>query len=155
MLMLLFKHLAQQISMRNLMKKREKVSILHLEHGQLLIKLGKQKLMLPKRLRILKHSKYKKRHLQMLQLLVAQVELFSLSLVFQLLLQSLLLVVSITKKEILKMLKVVRLMTESFTRAKLPQLTLTRRHKKLLSLTLMYEQDELNFNHIFFFLFLF
>jgi hypothetical protein len=63
------------------------------------------------------------------------------------LLQPLLLVVSITKEEELKMLKVVRLMTESFTRAKLPQLTLTRRHKKLPSLTLMYEQDELNFNY--------
>jgi hypothetical protein len=39
-------------------------------------------------------------------------------------------------------------MTESFTRAKSPQSTLTRRHKRLLSLTLMYEnyQDELKFN---------
>jgi len=64
-----------------------------------------------------------------------------------LLLLLLLLVVSITKEEELKMLKVVRLMTESFTRAKLPQLTLTRRHKKSPSLTLMYEQDELNFNY--------
>ena len=146
MLMLLLKHLAQQNSMRNLMKKREKVSILHLEHGQLLIMLGKQKMILPRKLIYLKHSKPHKRHLKVLQLL-AQVELFSLSLVFQLLLLPLLLVVSITKKEILKMLKVVRLMTESFTRAKLPQLTLTRRHKKLPSLTLMYEQDELNFNN--------
>ena len=145
MLMLLLKHLAQQNSMRNLMKKREKVSILHLKNGQLLIMLGKQKMMLPRKLIYLKHSKPHKRHLKVLQLL-AQVELFSLSLVFQLLLLPLLLVVSITKKEILKMLKVVRLMTESFTRAKLPQLTLTRRHKKLPSLTLMYEQDELNFN---------
>ena len=146
MLMLLLKHLAQQNSMRNLMKKREKVSILHLKNGQLLIMLGKQKMMLPRKLIYLKHSKPHKRHLKVLQLL-AQVELFSLSLVFQLLLLPLLLVVSITKKEILKMLKVVRLMTESFTRAKLPQLTLTRRHKKLPSLTLMYEQDELNFNY--------
>ena len=145
MLMLLLKHLAQQNSMRNLMKKREKVSILHLKNGQLLIMLGKQKMMLPRKLIYLKHSKPHKRHLKVLQLL-AQVELFSLSLVFQLLLLPLLLVVSITKKEILKMLKVVRLMTESFTRAKLPQLTLTKRHKKLPSLTLMYEQDELNFN---------
>ena len=145
MLMLLLKHLAQQNSMRNLMKKREKVSILHLKNGQLLIMLGKQKMMLPRKLIYLKHSKPHKRHLKVLQLL-AQVELFSLSLVFQLLLLPLLLVVSTTKKEILKMLKVVRLMTESFTRAKLPQLTLTRRHKKLPSLTLMYEQDELNFN---------
>ena len=146
MLMLLLKHLAQQNSMRNLMKKREKVSILHLKNGQLLIMLGKQKMMLPRKLIYLKHSKPHKRHLKVLQLL-AQVELFSLSLVFQLLLLPLLLVVSITKKEILKMLKVVRLMTESFTRAKLPQLTLTKRHKKLPSLTLMYEQDELNFNN--------
>ena len=145
MLMLLLKHLAQQNSMRNLMKKREKVSILHLEHGQVLTMLGKQKMMLPRKLIYLKHFKPHKRHLKVLQLL-AQVELFSLSVVFQLLLLPLLLVVSITKKEILQIRKVVKLMTESFTRAKLPQLTLTRRHKKLPSLTLMYEQDELNFN---------
>ena len=147
MLMLLLKHLAQQNSMRNLMKKREKVSILHLEHGQLLIMLGKQKMILPRKLIYLKHSKPHKRHLKVLQLL-AQVELFSLSLVFQLLLLPLLLALSMLKEEVLKMmLKVVRQTTESFTRAKLPQLTLTRRHKKLPSLTLMYEQDELNFNN--------
>ena len=146
MLMLLLKHLAQQNSMRNLMKKREKVSILHLKNGQLLIMLGKQKMMLPRKLIYLKHSKPHKRHLKVLQLL-AQVELFSLSLVFQLLLLPLLLVLSMLKEEVLKMmLKVVRQTTESFTRAKLLQLTLTRRHKKLPSLTLMYEQDELNFN---------
>ena len=146
MLMLLLKHLAQQNSMRNLMKKREQVLILNLEHGKLLIMLGKQKMMLTKKLFYLQNSKPHKRNLKKLQLL-AQVELFSLSLVFQLLLLLLLLVVSITKEEELKMLKVVRLMTESFTRAKLPQLTLTRRHKKSPSLTLMYEQDELNFNY--------
>jgi hypothetical protein len=65
-----------------------------------------------------------------------------------LLLLLLLLALSMLKEEEIKViLKVVRLTTESFTRAKLPQLTLTRRHKKLPSLTLMYEQDELNFNY--------
>ena len=63
------------------MKKREKVLILNLENGKLLIMLGKQKMMLTIKLFYLQNSKPHKRNLKKLQLL-AQVELFSLSLVF-------------------------------------------------------------------------
>ena len=138
-------HFLLKKSLKNLIKLSQMLSMLRLQNGKLLLRLGEM-LMVTIRLPNFQHSMPHKRNLKKQQLL-AQVELFSLSLVFQLLLLLLLLVVSITKEEELKMLKVVRLMTESFTRAKLPQLTLTRRHKKLPSLTLMYEQDELNFNY--------
>jgi hypothetical protein len=68
--------------------------------------------------------------------------------VLSLFLLPLLVVVSGTRTSKVKLTKkVVKLMTESFTRAKSPQLMLTRRHKRLLSLMLMYEnyQDEFNF----------
>ena len=81
-------------------------------------------------------------------LLLVVVQLPSLWLVSSLFLLPQLVVLSGTRRSKVETRKVVKLMTESFTRAKSPQSTLTRRHKRLLSLTLMYEnyQDELKFN---------
>ena len=144
---------------------KEKNLMTSKKHGKLITMHGlKQRMMLKRRLH-LKRLKFQKKHTKMplllLLLVLVVVQLPSSWLVSSLFLLPLLVVVSGTRTSKVKLTKkVVKLMTESFTRAKSPQLTLTRKHKRLLSLMLMYEnyQDELNFefiNQLFIFLFLF
>lgn len=79
------------------------------------------------------------------QLVEAQLQLLSLVLFLFLLLQ-LVVPFGIRKDKVQAIRKVVKLMTENFTRAKSPQLMLTRKLKKSLLLMLMYEnKKKLNF----------
>jgi hypothetical protein len=84
-------------------------------------------------------------HSKQLKLVEAQLQLLSLVLFLFLLLQ-LVVPFGIRRDKVQAIRKVVKLMTENFTRAKSPQLMLTRKLKKSLLLMLMYEnKKKLNF----------